>query len=76
MNTEEFAALKQGDQIDNPMSGGRGEVVTVDATGVRISWLGAGRQTPDAGTPTWHYSVNSTAWMHWTKAEPDNEAAT
>lgn len=63
MNIKEFAALKVGDRIENHMSQSRGEVVTVDATGVRVRWDGSGRV--DDPTVTWHYSVNSTAWTHW-----------
>jgi hypothetical protein len=63
MNLQEFAALKAGDKIENPMSGSAGEVVEVDAKGVRVRWDNTGSSV------TWHYGVNSTAWMHWSKAE-------
>ena len=79
MNLQQFAKLKPGDVIANSMSDSRGEIVTVDATGVRVRWIGGGRQGGDA--PTWHYSVQSTAWFHWTleetsdaETEPDTTA--
>lgn len=76
MNMKEFAALKPGDIIENHMSYSRGEVVSIDASGVRVRWAGAGmqdnsRSPPIPNAPTWHYGVNSTAWMHWSVA---NEA--
>ncbi len=76
MNLQEFAALKPGDQISNPMGNSRGEVASTDTTGVRIRWLAAGMVAEDAPpqAPTWHYSVNSTAWMHWSKVEDTADA--
>lgn len=63
MNLQEFAALKVGDQIDNPMSSSQGTVCSVEPSGVRIKW-GAG-----LGEAPFFYSVNTTAWMHWSKKE-------
>lgn len=63
MNLKEFAALKAGDKIENPMMPGSvAEVVETTDNGVRIRWLGTETR--------FFYSVNSTAWMHWSKAEP------
>lgn len=67
MTLQEFAALKVGDKIENHMSNSHGEVVTTDASGVRVCWDRAG-QLPE-GEVTWHYSVTSRAWSHWSKAE-------
>lgn len=64
MNVQEFAKLKVGDVIRNHMSNGRGEVVEVDKSGVRVRWPTAG--IDPSKSPTWHYSVQSTAWFHWT----------
>jgi hypothetical protein len=65
MNLQEFAALKAGDKIENHMSQSRGEVTEVNAQGVRVSW---GSTNP--GRVVFTYTVNSTAWFHWSKVEP------
>lgn len=63
MNIEEFAALKVGDKITNPMNpGAAGEVASVEAGGLRIVW---GERGPNE--TRFYYSVNTTAWMHWSK---------
>ena len=65
MNLSEFAALKAGDRITG-MNGDLGHVTEVNATGVKIAW----------GSPTalpFAYSVNSTIWMHWSKAEDETQ---
>ena len=60
MNLQEFAALKVGDTVENPMtSGDAGKVVGVTDSGVRIEW--------SEGSTPFFYSVNTTAWMHWVK---------
>lgn len=65
MNMQEFAALKVGDKIENPMSpGSTAEVVETTDTGVRIVW---GARHPHE--TRFYYSANSTAWMHWNKVE-------
>lgn len=64
MNLHEFAALKPGDEIENPMSGGRGRITEAKSDGVMVAWGGK-------ALVTFHYSVNSTAWMHWNKVEPE-----
>lgn len=71
MNIKEFAALKPGDRITNPMSASRGVVVGVDDKGVSIHWGGdVGRRTQEGATGTIrHYSVASTIWMHWSVEE-------
>lgn len=80
MNIKEFAALKVGDTIENPFAHSQGEVVSTDASGVRVQWTNAGKvtdpQVPLVHTPTWHYGVNSTAWMHWSKAEHETDTDT
>jgi len=64
MNLQEFAALKPGDKIENLMTSSRGTVAEATDTGVSIVW-GWAETRPVA------YSVNSTAWMHWSReAEP------
>lgn len=68
MNLQEFAKLKTGDRVRNDMSGSRGEVVDTDSHGVRVRW-GVGSEKNS--TPTWHYSVQSTAWFHWSVVEPE-----
>jgi hypothetical protein len=63
MTLQEFAALKVGDQIENPMNASMaavGTVTEVMPNGVRLTW-------GDSSMP-FFYSVNSTAWMHWRKA--------
>lgn len=64
MNFREFAALKTGDKIENPMAPNSvAEVVEVTDSGVRIMWSGTSTR--------FFYSVQSTAWMHWTYAPRD-----
>jgi hypothetical protein len=66
MNMQEFATLKVGDKIDNPMvPKSRGEVSSVTSAGVKIRW--------DTSMLDWLYTVQSTAWMHWSKAVEDDE---
>lgn len=62
MNLKEFAALKVGDKIDNLFAGSHGEVVEVTSTTVLVRW--------HKGTAPRTYGANTTAWMHWDKAEP------
>jgi hypothetical protein len=58
MNLKEFAALKVGDVVSNPMTpGDDGKVVNVTDSGVRVVW--------SEGSIPFFYSVNTTAWMHW-----------
>lgn len=62
MNLKEFAALKVGDKIENPMAPGSvAEVVETADSGVRIAW--------NSNPTRFFYSVQSTAWMHWNKVE-------
>lgn len=67
MDVREFAALKEGDVIENHMGGsfGAGTVTAVEKMGVRVRW---GESSPNA--PTFFYSVQGTAWFHWSRAEP------
>ncbi|MEL7086852.1 MAG: hypothetical protein AAGL98_00170 [Planctomycetota bacterium] len=77
MNIQQFAKLAPGDIIVNDISNSRGEIVTVDGTGVRIRWHGAGKVN-DEFAPTWHYSARSTAWFHWrleSAVSPELDAA-
>lgn len=67
MNLEEFAALEIGDKIDNPMSQSSGTVTERTQDGVRVRW---GEGTPGRNV-LFTYTVNSTAWMHWTYAPRD-----
>lgn len=64
MNLQEFAALKAGDKIENPMLGGSspGEVVEASDSGVRVVW-GARNEHEQK----FFYSVVGTAWMNWVK---------
>lgn len=64
MNLKEFAALKKGDKIENPMSQSAGEVADVTPLGVKLRWNGG-----DPSAITFTYTVNSTAWFHWSKVE-------
>lgn len=61
MNIQEFAALKVGDQISNPMAQQRsiGTITETTASGVRLRW------GDDPGTTQFFYSVQTTAWTHW-----------
>ena len=64
MNLQEFAALKEGDAIEYPMGGGIGTITVVEKTGVRVRW------GDSLHSPTFFYSVQGTAWFHWTRQEP------
>ena len=65
MNLKEFAALRVGDHVENGMNNNcRGEVIETSDSGVRLVW------GPRHGRETaFFYSINSTAWMHWSVAE-------
>lgn len=63
MRLQEFAALAVGDKIENNFASTAGVVTEADARGVRVRW---GEDVPNA--LTFHYPVNSTAWMHWSRA--------
>ena len=69
MNLKEFAALKPGDRIVNPMSGGKGRVVEADAKGVAVCWS-------ELSNASFHYTVMSRAWVHWELEGSKDEAAT
>lgn len=64
MNLQQFSALKVGDKIETSMMGfgdpHRGTVSSVSDSGVRVRW--------GTSTMEFFYSVNSTAWMHWSHA--------
>lgn len=65
MTLQEFAALKAGDKIENHMAGAVsvGTVKETTPSGLWLTWAGG-----DLGVP-FFYSVNSTSWFHWSKAE-------
>lgn len=65
MNLQQFAALKEGDKIDNHMSQSSGKVIEATKAGVRVRW---GDGTPGR-TVTFLYTAQSTAWFHWEAAE-------
>lgn len=62
MNLQEFAVLKVGDKIENPVTGSSGEVVEAADSGVRVVW---GRR--HEFEHKFFYSVVGTAWMNWVK---------
>ena len=66
MTLQEFAKLKAGDKIVVLMNGSTGEVTDATKTGVRVRW---GQSSQDFA-----YSVNSTAWFHWSFPEPAEDA--
>jgi len=73
MNATEFAALKAGDKIENPMAGSFGEVVDRTDMGVNVRWANtrAATENPMALTTqasVRFYSFQTTAWMHWNLA--------
>lgn len=64
MYLQEFAALRPGDEIVNPMNpGSRGRIIEATDSGVRLCWLGSETR--------FFYSVNSMAWTHWSVAQPE-----
>lgn len=63
MNTQEFAALKIGDKIENPATGSKGEIVETSDSGVRVVWGNRGEHEHK-----FFYSVMTTAWMNWINA--------
>jgi hypothetical protein len=75
MDVQEFSKLKVDDVIRNEMSGSNGVIVEVEGMGVRVRWLAfydpAVIQHPGASSPTWFYSVQGTAWFHWSKVEAE-----
>jgi len=71
MTLQEFAALKVGDKIENLMSNSRGVVSEVTDSGVRVQWSRNDQVTRIDDVMAFTYTVNSTAWMHWTYAPRD-----
>lgn len=61
MNLTEFAALKPGDVIDNPMTQSSGTVTEATKDGVRVRW---GNGTPGHDV-TFLYTTLMQAWTHW-----------
>lgn len=59
MNIKEFAALKTGDRIANPMAGTAATVTDTDGGGITVRW--------DGSELTRYYGAVTTAWTHWTK---------
>lgn len=67
MNIREFAALKVGDVVELRVNGySRGTVSHVEPNGVRVVW----GPRHDREQP-FFYSVQSTAWMQWTRPEEE-----
>lgn len=64
MTSEEFAALKAGDKIENPMNDyAEGVVAEVTSAGiVKVQW--------GVAKTEFSYAPQTTAWMHWSKADP------
>ena len=67
MNIKEFGALKLGDKIENPSTGGigMGEVVETTDSGVRVVW--GDRHERET---KFFYSVVGTSWMNWILVRP------
>lgn len=68
MTIDEFMSLRDGDRIDNPMSGTQGTVTGLlrrlrdgQPEGVWITW---DNTSPDSARA---FTKHTTAWMHWTK---------
>lgn len=74
MNLQEFAALKAGDKIENHMSQSQGEVTEVTKLGVRVRWGLTWPGIHGNASVTFQYTVQSTAWFHWSHAEPEMTA--
>jgi hypothetical protein len=75
VNATEFAALKAGDKIENPMAGSFGEVVDRTDTGVNVCWTHAPGKGIRNAASVRHYTFATTAWMHWNLAEPEEAAS-
>ncbi len=71
MKTTEFAALKAGDKIENPMAGSFGEVVDRTETGVNVMWTHAPNEGVRNAASVRHYTMATTAWMHWSLVEDE-----
>jgi hypothetical protein len=71
MDVQEFSKLRVDDVIRNEMSGSNGIVVAVESMGVRVRWGDAALAVPGI-TPTFFYSVQGTAWFHWSKVAQDD----
>lgn len=69
MNLNEFSELKVGDKVQNLMNAGSppGEVTKRDGRGVYVRW--------SKSTTEYFYSVQTTAWMHWNKVQPEDKGA-
>lgn len=59
MNLQEFAALKEGDEVECLMNNSKGTVSALVRGGVRVRW---GDSSVD-----FTYALQSTSWMHWSK---------
>lgn len=71
MNVQEFAALKVGDRVYNGLTQSRGTVTDVTKDGVRVQW-GDGFAVTTGGVQ-FNFSVQGTAWYHWTKEDGPGE---
>lgn len=64
MNLQEFAGLKVGDVVINHMrNDGEGRVTKVTAYGISLCW--------PPSVMEWQFTNQSTAWMHWSRKEPE-----
>lgn len=70
MNINEFSELKAGDRVRNDMTHSDGTVTELLKDGVRVQW---GAKDSTRSVVTFAYTVNSTAWYHW--STPDENKA-
>lgn len=61
MNINEFSSLRPGDKIENLMLGTKGVVSSITPGSVGVRW------GPIADSTEFTYTLQSTAWMHWSK---------
>ena len=67
MNLQEFAELKEGDRVVNGLTQSTGTVTERRSDGVKVRW-GDGQP---GHTVEFFFSVNTTAWFHWTRVDED-----
>lgn len=67
MTLQEFAALKVGDKIVNGMNGSEGVVTGINDKGITLQW--------PPSTMEYSFTAQSTAWMHWRRADAEDEGA-
>lgn len=69
MNLQEFAALKEGDKIENAATFNYGEVTKTVKDGVFVVW-----GTRSAMEREFFYSVQTSAWFQWSVRDDKAEA--